>query len=168
MIFWYRESDRRTRRAFWAGILPAAGQHIPHRFVRQGGIWKVRGMCIPPMMKADYRTGWGKGGIGAPPPPFLEPGPRHAAGLADLRRRYQRSLAYEETMNVSAAYGYYLDDFQWPAMSGIFAIRGNKQSSFAGYYFGRDRIAAAATAMRGKTPHWRSAMRAAISFHWRT
>jgi len=169
-----------------------------NRFVREGGIWKIREMRVQPVMKADYKVGWGQGGSGPSRPAmpaFLGPNPvtgkavavagravfaaqpltgaiapasaSATAGLADIRRRYMRSLAYDGTMNVSAAYGYYLDDFQWPGMSGIFAVKGNKQSPFAGYYMGRDRIAAAAAAMYGKTPDWRTAMRAGVAIHWR-
>ena len=165
-----------------------------NRFVREGGLWKIKEMRIQPLVKADYAAGWGMGGAGGPSrpawPAFLganpatgkpvattgrkvvdaQPltgaipgGPTPGAGLADIRRRYQRSMAYDGTVNVSAAYGYYLDDFQWPEMAGIFALKGNKQSPFAGYYFGRDRIAGAATAMYGKPP----ALRAGIAFHWR-
>ncbi len=53
--------------------------------------------------------------------------------------------------NVSHAYGYYLTDAQWPELGSIFAMNGNKLSPFAGYYLGRDRIKAAATAMYGTT-----------------
>ncbi len=84
--------------------------------------------------------------------------------LAEARRRYTRSLAYDGVDNVSAAYGYYIDDFQWTQMAAIFALKGNKQSPFAGYYLGRDRIQGAANASWGPAP----TMRAAISFHWRT
>lgn len=145
-----------------------------NRFVKQGGIWKIAEMRIQPLMQADYRDGWGRGGSRPSALAFLETNPERGAtaptpggGLVDLRRRYLRSLAYDGTMNVSAAYGYYLDDFQWPGMSGIFAAKGNKQSPFAGYYFGRDRIAGAATAMYGPTPDPTTVKRAGISFHWR-
>jgi hypothetical protein len=84
--------------------------------------------------------------------------------LAEARRRLQRSQAYDAVVNVSAAYGYYLDDFQWTALSSIFAEEGNKQSPFAGYYLGQDRIMGAANAMWGPPRE----MRSAISFHWRT
>ncbi len=170
-----------------------------NRFVKAGGLWKIREIRIQPLLKTSYADGWGKGGITgsarAPLPAFL--GANLATGkpvdtrglktvaaqpltariasapaapatsLADLRRRYLRSLAYDGTVNVSAAYGYYLDDFQWPGLSGIFAAKGNKQSPFAGYYFGRDRIAGAATAMYGTTPDPTKAMRARIALHWR-
>jgi len=171
-----------------------------NRFVKDGGIWKIREMRIEPVMKADYKTGWADGGTGGPRlaamPAFLGPNPATgrsvamtgrtlfaaraltpaiavaaapagAPALADLRRRYMRSLAYDGTQNVSAAYGYYLDDFQWPAMSRIFAVKGNKQSPFAGYYLGRQRIDAAATAMWGPTRDPMSAMRNNLAFHWR-
>jgi hypothetical protein len=87
--------------------------------------------------------------------------------LADVRRRLLRSEAWDGTENVSSAYGNCLDDFQWPCMSGIFAKNGNKQSPFAGYYFGRDRIAGAATAMYGKTPDPSTVMRQRLAIHWR-
>ncbi len=87
--------------------------------------------------------------------------------LSDVQRRLLRSLAWDGTENVSSAYGNCLDDFQWPCMSGIFAEKGNKQSPFAGYYFGRDRIAGAATAMYGKTPDPSTVMRERLAIHWR-
>ena len=86
---------------------------------------------------------------------------------ADVRRRLLRSEAWDGTENVSSAYGHCLDDFQWPCMSGIFAENGNKQSPFAGYYFGRDRIAGAATAMYGETPDPSTVMRQRVAIHWR-
>jgi hypothetical protein len=84
--------------------------------------------------------------------------------LIAARRRLARSMAYDGTENVSSAYGYYIDDFQWPQMAAIFAEKGNKQSPFAGYYMGRERIAKAATTMWGAS----SPVRSGISFHWRT
>lgn len=87
-----------------------------------------------------------------------------SSGLASARRRYLRSLAYEGTDNVSAASGYYIDDFQWKEMVAIFAAEGNKQSPFAGCYLGRDRIRGAVDASWGPAPEVRSG----ISFHWRT
>ncbi|HEY8508174.1 MAG TPA: nuclear transport factor 2 family protein, partial [Steroidobacteraceae bacterium] len=84
--------------------------------------------------------------------------------LAEARRRLARSMAYDGTENVSSAYGYYIDDFQWPQLGAIFAEKGNKQSPFAGYYVGRDRITRAATTMWGTS----SPARAGISYHWRT
>jgi hypothetical protein len=87
--------------------------------------------------------------------------------ISDIRRRLLRSEAWDGAENVSSAYGHCLDDFQWPCMSGIFAEKGNKQSPFAGYYFGRDRIAGAATAMYGKTPDPSTVMRQRLAIHCR-
>lgn len=84
--------------------------------------------------------------------------------LPEARRRLARSMAWDGTESVSSAYGYYIDDFQWPQLGAIFAERGNKQSPFAGYYIGRDRITTAATTMWGTA----RAARAGISYHWRT
>jgi hypothetical protein len=87
-----------------------------------------------------------------------------ATDIADLRRRLARSTAYDGVENVSSAYGFYIDDFQWNDMAGLFARAGNKQSPFAGYYMGRDRILGAVNASWGPAPK----MRASVSFHWRT
>jgi len=168
-----------------------------NRFVKDGGIWKFREMRIQPIMKADYRTGWGASGVerNLPLPAFLGVHPvtgraipssgRQLAAVrpltgaiaqgavptsrdvADLRRRYQRSLAYDGTVNVSAAYGYFLDDFQWGAMSRLFAVKGNKQSPFSGYYLGRDRIAGASTARYGPATDPSTVQRASLAYHWR-
>lgn len=86
-----------------------------------------------------------------------------AERLAEARRRLQRSMAWDGTENVSSAYGYYIDDFQWPNMGGIFAEKGNKHSPFAGYFMGKDRITGAATAMYGNA----SPARTGINYHWR-
>jgi len=168
-----------------------------NRYVKQEGVWKIREMRVQPLMKADYRTGWGAGGVLADPalPAFLTPNPAtgkpvrgeghvlfaaqpltgviasgtttaDAPSLTDLRRRYSRSLAYEGTVNVSAAYGYYLGDSRWDDMSNLFATEGNKQSPFAGFYMGRERIAGAAAARYGPTSA-RPAERVSGVYHWR-
>ena len=83
--------------------------------------------------------------------------------LLTARRRLGRSAAYDGVVNVSSAYGYYIDEFQWLEMASIFAEQGNKHSPFAGFYLGKDRVQAAATTMWGDPP----ALRSGISFHWR-
>jgi hypothetical protein len=155
-----------------------------NRFVKEGGIWKFRELRLYPLMTADYFAGWGKGGLpGARSAPAFDklsaarpltgkvvasgPGATGAAAadaLAEARRRLERSMAYEGAENVSSAYGYYIDDFQWPEMAGIFAVKGNKQSPFTGYYMGRERIMGAVNATWGPS----AATRPGISYHWRT
>jgi len=164
-----------------------------NRFVKEDGLWKLKEVRTYPLLVADHAVGWGKGGRERPAegllPAFLVPVTRPglavagvepltgavaaapsptraaspAARLLDAARRLARSQAFDGVENVSAAYGYYLDDSQWAEMASLFAERGNKQSPFAGFYLGRDRITAAATAMYGKPP----ATRPSIAYHWR-
>ncbi len=91
-----------------------------------------------------------------------------AERLAAARTAYTRSTAREGTENVSAAYGFYIDDFQWPEMAGIFSEKGNKHSPFAGYYIGRDRILGAVNANYGATTTGTKRIRSNIAYHWRT
>jgi hypothetical protein len=150
-----------------------------NRFVKEGGLWKVQELNLTPILHADYFQGWAHGGTtGATPqnnteiPSFLETVAADAAppahpqpiDLADLERRLSRSHAYDGTENVSSAYGLYIDDFQWTQMGAIFAVNGNKQSPFTGYYLGRDRIMGAVNASWGPAPK----ARGSVSFHWRT
>ncbi len=172
-----------------------------NRFVKEGGLWKIREMRIYPTMVADYADGWGHGGtqqLGNILPAFIGPhpttgadvaivgfelagttpltdaaapasaepaqGPATAERLLDAQRRLARSQAFDGVVNVSSAYGYYLDDFFWNELGSIFAKNGNKHSPFAGFYLGQDRIKGAATAMYGAPPPTRKG----ISFHWRT
>jgi SnoaL-like domain len=168
-----------------------------NRFVKEGGLWRLRELRLYPLMQADYFKGWGSGGlfrfaytsvpafVGNNPAtgkPIATSGMRvqasrpltaavvaapsssGATALTEARRRFTRSLAYDGTENVSAAYGYYIDDFQWPQMAAIFAVEGNKQSPFTGYYMGRERIMGAVNATWGPS----AATRPGISYHWRT
>jgi hypothetical protein len=140
-------------------------------------LWKLEELRVYPIMDVDYFKGWGTEGVvrNVSLPPMLgvttdknvtsSKGAADASQLAEARRRLARSMAYDGTENVSAAYGYYIDDFQWPSMGAIFAEHGSKQSPFAGYYFGRERISKAAFTMYGSTaPKTRSG----IAYHWRT
>jgi len=151
-------------------------------FVKEDGLWKLKRLAVTPLIRARYDEGWGDGGVlprelpAHEVPPYLDPTPsvpvpvgepaadRPAHDLTDLARRLARSLAFDAVENISSAYGYYLDDFRWAEMAALFAVNGHKQSPFAGFYLGRDRILGAATASWGPPPE----RRAAISFHWRT
>lgn len=151
-----------------------------NHFVKQGEDWLFSELHLYPVMRADYFEGWGADiGVGtttAQPPLLAErparvPDRAHPSRVADefarvqaAARRLRRSLAYDGVENVSAAYGFYLDDFQWPQLAAIFATAGNKQSPFAGYYLGRERIAGSVTANWGAPP----VTRPGISYHWRT
>jgi hypothetical protein len=80
--------------------------------------------------------------------------------LDEAARRLARSAAYDGIMNVSAAYGYYLDDSMPAGFGGIMAAKGFKMSPFAGYYIGRDRVLSARVS--GEPPKTRPG----ISYHW--
>jgi hypothetical protein len=173
-----------------------------NRFVKEGGIWKIRELRIFPVVKADYAAGWGRGGVMPPVnraiPAFADVHPvtgkavkvagyqllanapltgriapiagakkgSEAERLDAARKGYARSAAWEGTENVSSAYGFYIDDFQWPEMSGIFARKGHKHSPFAGYYFGPERIIGAVNANYGTT-QGATRTRTGIAYHWR-
>ncbi|WP_432828900.1 nuclear transport factor 2 family protein [Dactylosporangium sp. CA-092794] len=176
-----------TTRGVEVGMLGNADTHeggwefsaFRNHFVKEDGLWKLKDLAITPLLSSPYAGGWGNGGT-APhasvAPAFLDVAGRSARpatgqaanpSLTDLKRRLDRSQAYDGTENVSAAYGYYIDDSQWQGMAAIFATEGSKAFAFAGYYFGRDRIQAAGTASYG-APLPLTALRTSISYHWRT
>ncbi len=82
------------------------------------------------------------------------------AALAEVRRRLARSAAYDGIMNVSAAYGYYIDDSNAAGWAGVMAAKGFKETPFQGYHIGRDRLIKAR--VRGEGPK----TQAGISYHW--
>ncbi|WP_432828902.1 nuclear transport factor 2 family protein [Dactylosporangium sp. CA-092794] len=162
--------DANTRAASWEF------NTFRNHFVKDNGVWKLKELNITPLMVANYATGWGNGGTAAPAgvvPAFLDVAARSAQPVgpdgsstdpADLQRRLLRSEAYDGTENVSAAYGYYLDDLRCDEMGTIHATAGHKNSPFAGWFQGPDRIARACHVVYGANP---STMRSSISFHWR-
>ena len=182
-----------------------------NRFVKEGGVWKIREMRRFVLMKTDIFQGWGKSRIvdpvpagahapdapvpaadaatpGLAMPAFLAVHPVtkknvKAAGSARLvassaltgsiatgrpavvsldeaRRRLARSAAYDGAANVSAAYGYYVDDSDPAGWAGVMASKGFKETPFQGYHIGRDRLIAAR--VKGKGPE----KQAGISYHW--
>jgi len=90
----------------------------------------------------------------------IAPGQAKAATLEEARRRMARSAAWDGITNVSAAYGYYLDDAMPAGFGGVMATKGFKMTPFAGYYVTRERILNARVS--GEPP----ATRPGISFHW--
>ncbi|MET8370840.1 nuclear transport factor 2 family protein [Micromonospora profundi] len=162
--------DANTRAASWEFSV------FRNSFVKDGGLWKLKDMAITPLIVATYADGWGNGGVAAPAtvvPAFLDVAGRSAkpAGtappntdLADLKRRLDRSQAFDGAENVSLAYTAYLDDLRIVEMSQIHAANGHKLSPFAGYFIGPERIAQAGLTVYGSNP---STMRNSLSMHWR-
>ena len=62
--------------------------------------------------------------------------------IAEAERRLAVSKARDGVENVSAAYGDYLDDLDFGPLAAIFAVEGNKQIPFTGFYVTRESIAA--------------------------
>ncbi|RYZ61276.1 MAG: nuclear transport factor 2 family protein, partial [Proteobacteria bacterium] len=85
---------------------------------------------------------------------------RAPATLAEARRRLARSAAFDGVTNISAAYGYYVDDSNAAGWANTMAAKGFKETPFQGYHIGRDRLIAAR--VRGKAPE----KQAGISYHW--
>jgi hypothetical protein len=129
-------------------------------------------------MVANYSKGWGNGSLAAIPdaiPAFLDISRGNAglnstistqnANLTDLERALNRSAAFDGVENVSSAYGYYADDLQCTQLGQVHAVNGHKEAPFAGFYKGRERIAAACHTSYG-FPNM-SDERSNVSFHWR-
>lgn len=158
-----------------------------NRFVKEDGVWKFREMRRFPLVKADIFVGWGQSRTGLVMPAFLGAHPvtgktvkpagsaklaaspltgAIAAGrpsaitIDEARRRLARSTAYDGITNISATYGYYVDDSDNAGWANTMATNGFKETPFSGYHFGRDRLIAAR--VRGKGPE----KQAGISYHW--
>ena len=182
-----------------------------NRFVKEGGVWKLREMRRFVQVRTDIFQGWGKSrlieavpaGAQAPDisaaagdaaaaalamPAFTNAHPvtgkvikpagsaRLVAGkpltgriraaesvsvtLGEARRRLARAAAYDGIENVSAAYGFYVDDLNTAGWAGVMARNGFKETPFQGYHIGRDRLIAAR--VRGPAPE----KQAGISYHW--
>jgi len=90
----------------------------------------------------------------------IAPGKPVAVGLDEARRRLARSAAYDGITNISATYGYYVDDSNAAGWANTMAAKGFKETPFQGYHIGRDRLIAAR--VRGVGPK----TQAGISYHW--
>ncbi len=90
----------------------------------------------------------------------IVPGKASAITIDEARRRLARSAAWDGVANISATYGYYVDDSDAAGWAGVMAAKGFKQTPFQGYHIGRDRLIAAR--VKGKGPD----TQAGISYHW--
>src|SRR5690606_29627007 len=80
--------------------------------------------------------------------------------LDEARRRLARAASFDGVANVSAAYGFFVDDMNSAGWAGVMAENGFKETPFQGYHIGRDRLIAAR--VRGTPPQ----QQAGISYHW--
>jgi hypothetical protein len=134
--------------------LPAADQAAPGLAMPAfPGVHPVTGRAIRP--RGDVKLVAAKPLTGAIPR-----GKPQAITLEEARRRLARSAAFEGITNVSAAYGFFVDDSNAAGWAGVMAKNGFKETPFQGYHVGRDRLIAAR--VRGKPPE----KQAGISYHW--
>lgn len=160
-----------------------------NRFVKDGGVWKLRELRRFPLMKADVFQGWGKGRsvAGLDVPAFLgthpvtgrkvqpagaaravaasaltgtiAPGKVAPITVAEATRRLARSAAFDGVMNVSAAYGHFLDDEHPAGFTGVIATKGFKGGR-TGYYVTR------ASNLKARVLSEPPTTREGISYHW--
>jgi len=139
-----------------------------NRFVKDGGVWKVRELRRFPLVKADVFQGWGKSRIATALPAFLKApaltgaiaaGKPTPITLDEARRRLARSAAYDGVMNVSAAYGHFLDEENPAGFIGVLATKGFKGGR-TGYYV--TRASNNKARVQGNPPTTREG----VSYHW--
>jgi len=135
----------------------------------EGGTWRIAALRRYPRMRASYAAGWqtplapsdgppatpaARSGLAgadypraaAPRPSFARqpsgpasPRSGDAAATATLLARAEAFLGAE---NVSNAYGYYIDEFDWNETADLFSIAGWKELSYIGTYIGREEVRA--------------------------
>lgn len=87
-----------------------------------------------------------------------------AAVLADLAQQLAVVKAYDAVANVSHAFGYYLDDFDWDNSSALFARTGRRGKYQVGFYVGPERIRTAEITQHGRP----RSPRTSVQVHLRT
>lgn len=76
----------------------------------------------------------------AAPPAMPLPSGDVPTRLADAARKLAVSKAYDAIDNISSAFGYYLDDFQWQAYVENYSTSGRRKKGSGGFYVGRQHI----------------------------
>jgi hypothetical protein len=139
-------------------------------YVKQDGVWAIRTAHVYARLISDYAKGWATNAEPTPTankayPPDRPPTlsyqaypaafrpPSHSqdrviapidleppATASELQRRLDGVIARDGAENVSNAYGYYIDEFQWDSTADLFAVDGAKELSYIGLYVGRERV----------------------------
>ena len=108
--------------------------------------WRIAALRRHPRMRAAYTEGWAtQGAIDDSTPPPLEAGPAlHPtpvfAGSGNAATLLARAEAFDGAENISNAYGYYIDEFDWDGTADLFSTDGWKELSYIGTYIGRERV----------------------------
>lgn len=127
------------------------------------GKWRIAALRRYPRMRAAYADGWASPvpAVGAnaqagqsrlSPAAYPEQtAPRVWAeaalhrqpafsGDGDVAVLLARAEAFDGADNVSNAYGYYIDEFEWNGTADLFSADGWKELSYIGTYVGRERV----------------------------
>ncbi|HEX5108759.1 MAG TPA: nuclear transport factor 2 family protein [Vicinamibacterales bacterium] len=86
------------------------------------------------------------------------------ARITEAERKLAVSKAWDGAENMSSAYGDYLDDLDYGQLGKLFAVKGNKEVPFSGFYVGRQRI----IERDATSPPPGSRPRTTLPLHWRT
>ena len=86
------------------------------------------------------------------------------ARITEAERRLAISKAWDGAENMASAYGDYLDDLDFGGLAKLFALKGNKEIPFSGFYVGRESIAK----RDATSPPPGSRPRAMLPLHWLT
>lgn len=78
--------------------------------------------------------------------------------VADAQHRLDIAKAYDATVNISSAFGNYVDDFQWQRLADAFASTGLRQKVDLGFYMGPGRIITAEKLRWGDPPSPRTSI----------
>ncbi|MEO6153038.1 MAG: nuclear transport factor 2 family protein [Croceibacterium sp.] len=143
------------------------------------GHWRVATLHQRPLMRADYTQGWAHPldahmSIGesqlpdGPGQPVDTSYPEHPFVMQQLggevifapRGKPQApsiianalalAEAFDAAENVTAAYGYFVDQFAWTQLADLFAVKGWRELPFIGVVAGRDKILAGAQMRYGR------------------
>lgn len=106
--------------------------------------------------------------IGASAPVPRKPFPARSAAVSEARiaaaeAQLRRAQAFAGAENVSNAFGNYVDDFDWNALSRLFARKGAREMPYAGFFIGPERIEKAEVTKWGQ----RRSPRTSIPIHLR-
>lgn len=121
--------------AGWAeGALPPAG---PSAEFPPDGPARETVSAYPDALAMPYSLGVpGAPQAAMPAPPVADV----ETILAKAERAFAVAAAYDGAENISNAYGYYIDEFQWDESALIFSEEGWKELSYVGAYVGRERV----------------------------
>jgi len=86
------------------------------------------------------------------------------ARIGEAERRLALSKAWDGAENMSSAYGDYLDDLDFGGLAKLFAVKGNKEIPFSGFYVGRESI----SRRDATSPPPGSRPRTMLPLHWLT